>query len=207
VRIVSRDGTEIGVVSAAYDEPSWALDGRRLIAMTDDCCTFSIIDVRTGATDDVLVDEGAGDPTPCSPAWSPGGRWIAFTQTESLGTGLYDVRTGRERTLAFRGSHPDWRPGGRMLALDTTEPCYGNPHRKLGVSVFVAHLGGKRRQFIARNTSNPTWSPDGRKIAFVRLVGRHKDPEIFVMNADGSGQRRLTHHRGSDLAPDWQPLH
>ena len=38
---------------------------------------------------------------------------------------------------------------------------------------------------------NPTWSPDGRKIAF------GAGGEIYVMNADGSGKRRLTRNRGA----------
>jgi Tol biopolymer transport system component len=46
---------------------------------------------------------------------------------------------------------------------------------------------------------DPSWSPDGTRIAF--RSERHGDPEIWVMNADGSGQRRLT--RG--LSPAWSP--
>jgi Tol biopolymer transport system component len=41
------------------------------------------------------------------------------------------------------------------------------------------------------------------RIAFVRIDGRN-NPEIYVMNADGSQQVRLTRHRGDDVAPDWQ---
>jgi Tol biopolymer transport system component len=57
------------------------------------------------------------------------------------------------------------------------------------------------------------WSPDGRRIAFSRglpvrsrfsgLVGRNH--EIYVMNADGSGSRRLTHNRAFDGEPAWSP--
>ena len=50
----------------------------------------------------------------------------------------------------------------------------------------------------------PTWSPDGRKIAFMRAVSQPEGPrdgrygfDVYVMNADGSGQRRLTRNRGS----------
>jgi TolB protein len=42
--------------------------------------------------------------------------------------------------------------------------------------------------------SDPAWSPDGRRLAFGS--DRDGDLEVYVMNADGSGQRRLT-HRGS----------
>jgi len=34
-------------------------------------------------------------------------------------------------------------------------------------------------------------------------VRRSVEPEIFIANADGSGERRLTHRRRIDLAPDW----
>jgi Tol biopolymer transport system component len=50
---------------------------------------------------------------------------------------------------------------------------------------------------------HPNFSPDGRKIAFTSR--RDKDYEIYVMNADGSGQRRLTHSRGIDKAPVFSP--
>ena len=50
--------------------------------------------------------------------------------------------------------------------------------------------------------SGPTWSPDGRKIAFNRSGRRPLDLAIYVMNADGSGQRRLARNAGS---PAWSP--
>jgi TolB protein len=50
----------------------------------------------------------------------------------------------------------------------------------------------------------PTWSPDGAKIAFMRLIGYPND-EIFVMNADGSAQTNLTQNAASDDVPAWSP--
>ncbi len=53
------------------------------------------------------------------------------------------------------------------------------------------------------NYSLPSWSPDGRKIVFVSE--RDGNFEVYVMNADGSGQRNLTRHPGHDSAPAWSP--
>ena len=51
--------------------------------------------------------------------------------------------------------------------------------------------------------SEPAWSPDGSKIAFVRVVSGQKD--IYVMNADGSGPINLTNNTVEDSGPVWSP--
>jgi hypothetical protein len=57
-----------------------------------------------------------------------------------------------------------------------------------------------------RNEYKPNWSPDGTKIAFQAdrdiPIG---NTEIYVMNADGSNQKRLTNYPGHDDWPDWSP--
>jgi len=49
----------------------------------------------------------------------------------------------------------------------------------------------------------PAWSPDGSKIAFIS--DRDGDFEIYIMNAAGSGQIRLTRSQGDDVFPAWVP--
>jgi hypothetical protein len=51
--------------------------------------------------------------------------------------------------------------------------------------------------------SAPAWSPDGRQIAFESNLDG--DMEIFVMNADGSNVRQLTHNTLWDEGPAWSP--
>ena len=43
---------------------------------------------------------------------------------------------------------------------------------------------------VAYDNTDATWSPDGKKIAF--LSTRNGGDDVYVMNADGSGQKRLT---------------
>ena len=49
----------------------------------------------------------------------------------------------------------------------------------------------------------PTWSPDGKKIAFVS--DRDDNKEIYIMNADGSGQMPLTNNAVNDIDPALGP--
>jgi dipeptidyl aminopeptidase/acylaminoacyl peptidase len=50
----------------------------------------------------------------------------------------------------------------------------------------------------------PSWSPDGWKIAFTRIQGKD-EYDIYVVNADGTGQAQLTHGVGRDAYPSWSP--
>jgi Tol biopolymer transport system component len=52
-----------------------------------------------------------------------------------------------------------------------------------------------------RGDFEPSWARDGKKIAFTSL--RDGKREIYVMNANASGQTRLTINAASDNQPDW----
>jgi Tol biopolymer transport system component len=51
--------------------------------------------------------------------------------------------------------------------------------------------------------TDPMYSPDGLKIVFIST--HDGDPEIFVMNANGTGLRKLTDNTAVDAAPSWSP--
>ena len=52
---------------------------------------------------------------------------------------------------------------------------------------------------------DPTWSPDGKRIAYRHQSGDDETTEIFVMDADGSHQSNLTRNDVADWGPDWSP--
>jgi TolB protein len=54
-----------------------------------------------------------------------------------------------------------------------------------------------------RHNVLPVWSPDGTKLAFTS--NRDGNQEIYVVNKDGSGLRRLTNHPEIDVTPTWSP--
>jgi Tol biopolymer transport system component len=72
-------------------------------------------------------------------------------------------------------------------------------------AALPSNAGGRNQPLVvnsssATNASSPAWSPNGRKIAFERHW------QIWVMNADGSRQHRLTRPRSAqDSQPAWSP--
>ena len=75
----------------------------------------------------------------------------------------------------------------------------------------VAADGSHRRQLTDSGAGidySPTWSPDGKRIAFRTTRGPPSGPDpsnIFIINADGSGQRQLTPPRGGRSIPSPPP--
>ena len=54
--------------------------------------------------------------------------------------------------------------------------------------------------------SEPSWSPDGKRIAFRRICKKKcRDSEVYVMKTDGSRIKPITHDRGFQEQPHWSP--
>src|SRR4029077_16451232 len=133
------------------------------------------------------------------------------------------VRNVSRPTLTVYSPHEHGRrddgvpSGGHAFGLRrTNDPITGWPLlvetwlRTIGILAMVLAVVRTAdltvyRQSQARAATDmfPQWSPDGRLIAFTS--DRDGDPEIYVMRADGSGARRLTHSPGRDAHPFFSP--
>lgn len=144
-----------------------------------------------------LTADGAGYEW--VPVWSPDGTRVAYqTMTNasdcmlhvavSLGGGVRDI--GRCRV--YSSTYYDWTPDGRGL-LTADHEADDRPNLKL--LVLDLDSGAKRYLDYARDPQDQDlegrYSPDGRHIAFRRGIAPYSD--LFVMEADGSGVRALTH--------------
>jgi Tol biopolymer transport system component len=161
-----------------------------------------------------------------SPVWSPDGQALAFERrldpTKYRGQcGSCDVEvyvmnadgSGQQnltRNVAQDDS-PAWSPDGQKIAFVSNRD--GKPEGQFPpqTDIHVMNADGSGQQNLTRNPAGeryPVWSPDGRQIAFERVVGgvgTSQNIEIHVMNADGSDQRQLTSNPTFDGSPVWSP--
>ena len=110
----------------------------------------------------------------------------------------YDGANQRRITVSRQlNLTPAWSPDGRALAYTTYRPS-----PDIVVSFIYQGLLQNPTKGVGTNYI-PVFSPDGTRIAF--MSGRDGNPEIYVMNVDGSNLRRLTNHPAGDGTPTWSP--
>lgn len=122
-------------------------------------------------------------------------------QTKEVYFADYDGANVRRVTVSRSlNVTPNWSPDGRAIAYTSWRRGFQD--------VFVSHIYEGRLDTPAggsRSVHNwlPAWSPDGRRLAFTS--NRDGNPELYIMDADGSNVTRLTNHPGIDTTPTWSP--
>ena len=102
---------------------------------------------------------------------------------------------------------PMWSPDGQAIAY-TTWQSSGPGGFGTFQDIIVSYLSRGVRENPAKGSPDKqnylcAWSPDGTKLAFTLSQGGNQ--EIYVMNKDGSGLRRMTNHPEIDTSPTWSP--
>ena len=173
-----------------------------------------------------LGSDALGDSTP---TWSVDSTKVAFSSDETGDQDIYVMNsdgTGRVNLTnrEAKDTDPAWSPDGEWIAFLSRTQGKTDIHRVRSDGTGLSTLTG----FPAQEYSRPIWSPDGSKIAFTsnrdadpppqlgptpkpyftdtpEFPGTAPRPELYVMNADGSGQTRLTFNFFFDGNPTWSP--
>jgi Tol biopolymer transport system component len=105
---------------------------------------------------------------------------------------------------------PNYSADGQRIAFMSNRITAQNPSGDFELFVMGAD-GSDLKQLTANRLDDeePTWSPDGRWLAFSRdfdPVQGKTDMDVFKVRLDGTGERNLTRSRGvDDLQPEWSP--
>jgi len=146
------------------------------------------------------------------PYASPDGRRILFSSDRSGGHPMIyvmDINGGNVNRLTFAGrynSTPAWSPDGKLIVFAGQE----NDHFDIflmnadGTNMIRLTSSPKRGSSKLANNEDPSFSPDGRNIVF--RSNRTGSYQIFLVNLDGSVERRLTFDNFNYEKPVWSPF-
>jgi TolB protein len=193
--------------------------------------TFPLVMVCVGACSAARVSPGPGGAGD-----APAGRSaadcdatigeIVFQRSESAGNlEVFAVKTDgsslrRLTTSPGYDAEARWSPDGQRIVFTSDRDATAEQRARRDVGSFELYVMNADGSGVRRLTTNdyydasPTWSPDGRRIAFVATPGVRADSapaewaaqrQIFVMNLDGTGLRRLTASPGGNNFPAWSP--
>jgi Tol biopolymer transport system component len=210
--LVDADGSGQRQLTHTRDawDPVWSPDGREIVFARQHAY-YSVSQDKAGYTTSLwaIHPDGAGlrqlttslpgrDDEPG--AFSPDGRWLAFTRTEPAPTStpripntssvwLLNLADGSVREVARESSSPSFSPDGKWIALSSTRDHNGSHHIYEASQTYsgdlyrvdlASHSWQRLTDTNGADEEFPSVSPSGTRIAYVR------DSSVYEMNADGS---------------------
>ncbi len=205
-----RDRADLGLLARLVaDDIVERFSGRRGVSSTE--IAFVSDNGRRNKEIWVMAADGSGKRRVTNngsinlfPAWSPDGKALVYTSFKAGMSELF---------LLYRGN----RPGVRLI--NTKDEKYRGVWQPNGgrIAVVVARKGSDTDIYsVAGNGSgpvrltdsraietSPTFSPDGRRMAFVS--DRGGNPQVWIKDLDTGEERRLTFSGVYNSSPAWSP--
>ncbi|KYG66869.1 translocation protein TolB [Bdellovibrio bacteriovorus] len=198
IYVMDWDGANVDQVSSHRTisiSPAWSPDGKKIaytsyvrrVGAKFKNADMLLLDLSSGRRSLVSYRQGINSGA----AFSPDGRHIYLTVSQGTNPDIYKMTLDGDLAAKITNG-----PAGAM----NVEPATAADGRIAFSSdragrpmIYTADSSGnnvKRITFAGVFNSSPSWSPDGKKIAFAGQSDNNFD--IFVMNADGTGMIRLT---------------
>jgi TolB protein len=214
------DGLSVTQLTSDADDdanPTFSADGAHIAFCSARAGTWDIYVMDADGRNVTQVTSGPMQDL--HPSFAPDGRRLVYCSTGGR-SGQWelwtvDLETLQKRMIGF-GLFPSWCPdpsrdriafqrararGSRWFSLWTLELVDGEARNVSEIAVSTNSA-----------VVSPVWSPDGRRMAFSTIVeparttvnGRPGgQQDVWVINADGTGRRRLTDGKGVNAAPFW----
>jgi Tol biopolymer transport system component len=213
------DGTDVRQITdkkGRDQKPTWSSDGAKLVWMHGDGQVW-VHDFETGRQRMVVNIRGGVDS---EVVWSPDGSKLAYSKATPEGkeADIYVMKADgtNQNNLTNTPSVEEWEvtwsPDGSKLAY--TRHTWPTTRENLP-DIYVMNSDGTNPVNLTdtlpevMSVANPTWSPDGTKIAFnsgpwAEFRGRSG---IYVMDADGTNPVNITSPKTPNLSgsPVWSP--
>ena len=174
-------------------EPNWSPDGTKIAFVSSRDGGRSQIHIMDADGKNVIrLTDGPGQKG--DPDWSPDGKKIAFSVDDLVNhIDVMDADGRNRERLEDKAMYPSWSPDGKQIAFVHDE-------------IYVIGVGGQGRKRVTHDLEskfNPSFSPNGRRIAYD--AWQEGFYHIYVVGADGRNRVRLTHNEEHHWGPAWSP--
>ena len=186
IRINGDSLTRLTIEPGSF-RPAWSLDGQRIAFVRG---RPFVLNVQNGTESDMFF---AGN----FPSWHPNGIELIVQETIRDGVsigGLYRFHALNPNSLAVRTLHSFTSTddcGFSSISPKGSDIVYGSKPFNGNAQVWKVTLASSQHTPLTDDSGDfPAWSPDGNKIVYTRTL--EGDGGLWIMNADGTGKRRLT---------------
>lgn len=210
--IMNADGSKVRQLTYGphrdLSNPVWSPDGSQLALSLD----FELVIMHSDGSNPHQITD-LPDNWPDQLAWSPDGSMISFVSEVRAADGqlweqIFVIKPdGSElKQLTDGPAHhrfPAWSPDSSQILFRVGK------RMRFETDVYVMNADGTHQLQLTDQpvfngfSSNLTWSPDGRQIAYI-AESSFGNLDIYVMNANGSDKTRLTTNSEDDVNPQWR---
>ena len=199
LQLTSEHGTEFF--------PSLAPDGKSFVYASNQNGNFDLFVQRVGGKNATpLTPNTPSDEL--APVFSPNGERIAFRSTREP-AGVYVMEAGGEnvRLVVAGCHHPSWSPDGREIVCSTAGHEEAPTTRNtLPSALWIANVETGEKRFLCENDAmQPSWSPNGNRIAFWFMPPSAGRSDIATISRNGGEIEVVTKDASTNWNPVWSP--